>query len=90
MPIYEGCPGSDLLRNPTITEKVCPVCGNTLEIFSIDTEVTCENCGFVAFNDALTCAKWCKYAEKCLGPEAYERLTGRKAESACQTDGGAV
>ena len=57
-------------------------CGNV--------RTACENCGFVAFNDALTCAKWCKYAEKCLGPEAYERLTGRKAESACQTDGGAV
>ena len=78
--IFEGCPGADLLRNPSITEKVCPVCGNIIEVFSIDTKVACDNCGFVAYNDALTCAKWCKYAEKCLGTEMYEKLVKKPAE----------
>lgn len=78
--IYSGCPGADKLRSPTIEEKTCPVCGNIIEIFSIDTEVTCDQCGFVAYNDALTCAKWCKYAEKCIGSEQYQKLKNSEAE----------
>ncbi len=78
--ILEGCPGVSRLKTPTITEKVCPVCGNVIELFSVDTEVTCDKCGFVAYNDELNCIQWCKYAEKCIGPEMYKRLvTDRKA-----------
>lgn len=77
--ILEGCPGVSRLKTPTITEKVCPVCGNIIELFSVDTEVTCDKCGFVAYNDELNCIQWCKYAEKCIGPEMYRRLvTDRK------------
>ena len=65
--ILEGCPGAARLKTPTWEEKICPVCGNLIEIFSIDTEVACEHCGFIAYNDALSCAQWCQYAEKCLG-----------------------
>ena len=54
--------------------KICPVCGNLIEIFSIDTEVACEHCGFIAYNDALSCAQWCQYAEKCLGPDLYQKI----------------
>lgn len=72
--IFSGCPGADKLRNPTITEKVCPRCGNIIEIFSVDTEVACDRCGFVAYNDALSCAQWCEYAEQCIGPELYQKL----------------
>ena len=72
--IFSGCPGSDRLKSPTIEERACPQCGNMIEIFSIDTEVPCDNCGFVAYNDTLSCANWCAYAEKCLGSELYNRL----------------
>lgn len=72
MAILDGCQGRP--RTPTITEKVCPQCGNIIEIFSIDTEVACDNCGFVAYNDTLTCVQWCKYARKCVGDELYERM----------------
>lgn len=72
MAILDGCQGKP--RTPTITEKVCPQCGNIIEIFSIDTEVACDNCGFVAYNDTLTCVQWCKYARKCVGDELYERM----------------
>lgn len=72
--IFEGCQGAARLKNPTLEERVCPVCGNLIEIFSVDTEVACENCGFVAYNDQLTCVQWCKYAEKCMGPELYQKL----------------
>lgn len=79
--IFSGCPGSDKLRNPTITEKVCPQCGNIIELFSIDTEVACDKCGFVAYNDELNCIQWCQYAEKCIGKELYDKLvTSRKKD----------
>ena len=40
--ILEGCPGAARLKTPTLEEKICPVCGNIIEIFSVDTEVACE------------------------------------------------
>ena len=70
--IMGGCQGQP--RTPTITEKICPQCGNVVEIFSIDTEIACEHCGFKVYNDALSCVQWCKYARKCVGDEMYEYL----------------
>ena len=70
--IMDGCQGKP--RTPTIREKTCLVCGNTIEIFSTDTQVACDKCGFVAYNDALSCVQWCQYARKCVGDEMYERM----------------
>ena len=70
--LMEGCQGKP--RISTIQEKVCPRCGNIIEIFSIDTEVACDACGFVAYNDSLSCVQWCKYARKCVGDEMYEHM----------------
>ena len=69
--IMEGCQGKPQIR---IMEKTCPQCGCEVEIFSVDTQVACENCGFVIYNDTLSCAQWCKYARKCVGDEMYEHL----------------
>lgn len=70
--LMEGCQGKP--RTPTIHEKVCPRCGNLIELFSIDTEATCDNCGFVAYNDTLSCVQWCAYARQCVGDEMYEHM----------------
>lgn len=70
--LMESCQGKP--RTPTIIEKVCPNCGSIIELFSIDTEVACEKCGFVAYNDTLSCVQWCKYARKCVGEEMYEHM----------------
>ena len=70
--MLEGCQGKP--RNPTIIEKTCPKCGNLIEMFSIDTQMACENCGFVAYNDTLSCVQWCKYAVKCVGEEMYQHM----------------
>ena len=72
MATMEGCQGKP--RTPTLQEKTCPQCGGVIEIFSIDTEVACDTCGFVAYNDTLTCVQWCKYARKCVGDEMYEHM----------------
>ena len=41
-------------------------------MFSIDTQMACEKCGFIAYNDTLSCVQWCQYARKCVGDERYE------------------
>lgn len=70
--IMDGCQGKP--RTPTILEKVCPQCGAEIEMFSSDTEVRCEKCGFVAYNDTLSCVQWCKYARQCVGDAMYEQM----------------
>lgn len=70
--MLEGCQGKP--RTPTIHEKVCPNCGEIIELFSIDTAVACEKCGFVAYNDTLSCVQWCAHAKKCVGEEMYNQM----------------
>ena len=70
--IYEGCQSKS--KELSLEEKICPQCGNTVEVFSVDTEVVCDRCGFTIYNDTLSCVQWCKYARKCVGDEMYERM----------------
>ena len=68
------CPGVENYKTPTIIDKICTNCGAEVELFSVDTEMACENCGFVVYNDTMSCVKWCKYAKNCFGEELYNRL----------------
>lgn len=70
--IFHGCMAKP--KTPTIQEKICPQCGNIIELFSIDTQMPCEHCGFVAYNDTLSCVQWCQYAKDCVGEEMYNQL----------------
>ena len=70
--LLSGCQGKP--KTPTIIEKTCPRCGHEIELFSIDSSQTCEHCGFVAYNDTLSCVQWCKYARQCVGDEMYEHM----------------
>ena len=70
--IMQGCMARP--KTPTIIEKVCPQCGHEIELFSIDTQMPCEHCGFVAYNDTLSCVQWCQYAKQCVGEEMYEKM----------------
>lgn len=76
--MLEGCQGKP--RTPTLHEKICPNCGSVIELFSIDTEVACDNCGFVAYNDTLSCVQWCEYARKCVGDVMYEKMMAIAAQ----------
>ena len=69
---YTGCQSKS--KDISINEKVCPNCGNIIELFSIDTEVACDKCGFVAYNDTLSCVQWCQYAKQCVGEEMYNAM----------------
>ena len=70
--MLEGCQGKP--RTPTIHEKICPNCGEIIELFSIDTQMPCEKCGFMAYNDTLSCVQWCQYAKQCVGAEMYAHM----------------
>ena len=70
--IMGGCQGKP--KTPTIQEKICPQCGSLIEMFSVDTQMACEKCGFVAYNDTLSCVQWCEYARQCVGDEMYEHM----------------
>ena len=62
------CPGAANIKGtPTLNLKTCPACGGAVEVFSTDRERACPECGFVVFNDIVSCRQWCRYAEKCLG-----------------------
>jgi ribosomal protein S27AE len=69
---YTGCQSKS--KEITLTERTCPNCGNVIELFSVDTEVACDRCGFVAYNDTLSCVQWCQYARQCVGDEMYEAM----------------
>jgi len=79
--VFSGCPGMDRFKTPTLEERVCPECGEIIEIFATDISVACDKCGFVAYNDKLSCVMWCKYARQCVGDEMYEHLM-KQAEAA--------
>ncbi|MDR1604970.1 MAG: hypothetical protein LBS10_09340 [Gracilibacteraceae bacterium] len=69
-----ACPGAGGLRgNITISEKICPVCGREIEIFSCEPCAACE-CGFIAYNDRQSCIKWCAYARECVGEKIYQKF----------------
>ena len=70
--IMSGCQGKP--RTPTIFEKICPQCGHEIEMVSTDTQMPCEHCGFVAYNDTLSCVQWCAYAKQCVGEEMYNAM----------------
>lgn len=70
--MLEGCQGKP--QTPTIVEKTCPACGAQIEMFSTDAQMTCENCGFVVYNDAYSCVQSCRYARECVGEEMYNAL----------------
>jgi len=77
--LFGQCPGAQRLRVPEIIEKTCPECGREIEIFSNQTHTQCE-CGFIAYNDAQSCIKWCAHARECVGDEIYNRFKNNEKQ----------
>jgi ribosomal protein S27AE len=74
MPV-KFCPGAaNISGTPTLKVKKCPDCGTEVELFSTDQQRICPKCGFIVYNDILSCIRWCKSARECVGDEMYERL----------------
>jgi len=68
------CPGQDtrFWVPEDIQEEPCPHCGSTMEFWKTDVRLRCNNCGEKSTNPKfdLGCAKWCSFAEYCLGDVA--------------------
>ncbi|MCL2882890.1 MAG: hypothetical protein FWF30_00240 [Coriobacteriia bacterium] len=70
-----GCPGAgNITGTPTLKVKTCPICGAEVQLFSTDFDLACPKCGFVVYNDVISCVRWCKMARECVGDEMYEQL----------------
>ncbi|MDR1314173.1 MAG: hypothetical protein LBQ12_10885 [Deltaproteobacteria bacterium] len=65
------CPGQNMQfwKPGDIFDIVCPACGQKVEFFKDDPRRRCPGCGHSFPNPKLNegCAKWCKFADKCLG-----------------------
>ena len=65
------CPGQDRAywKDDVVSESPCPKCGTAVEFFKDESSGRCTNCGhrFKNPNVSFDCAKWCAFAEECLG-----------------------
>jgi predicted RNA-binding Zn-ribbon protein involved in translation (DUF1610 family) len=68
------CPGAMNIRMPRLEIKECPKCHEEVEIVSNESSAKCSNCGFVIYNDLLSCVEWCEYARECVGDKMYEKV----------------
>lgn len=79
------CPGQNTAfwRPDDIFEITCPNCGTAVEFFKDEARRRCSGCGHVFTNPKLNegCAKWCKFADKCLGLNDDVRRDNAEAEA---------
>ncbi len=75
--LLNGCQGNKGIQ---IQEKVCPNCGNVVELMSSDVFVPCEVCGFTVYSDLMECVQRCSKAKECVGEAYYERLMAARAQ----------
>ena len=76
------CPGQDprYWTSDEVCETRCPHCGLEMEFFNDEPARTCRSCRKKVRNPKFDpgCAKWCKYADECLGK--MPQTGGRSAE----------
>jgi HD superfamily phosphodiesterase len=77
------CPGQDLRfwKPGDIFEIGCPKCEKRIEFFKDEVRRKCS-CGHEIVNPKLDfgCARWCQYAEQCVGTVPEEVKAKRKEE----------
>jgi predicted RNA-binding Zn-ribbon protein involved in translation (DUF1610 family) len=77
---HQFCPGAKILRQPQPEMFDCPSCGEEVEIWTDEIRGVCSNCGRAVFRDGyMSCLEWCKFAQECVGEEAYDRYLKNRA-----------
>ncbi len=75
---YSTCPGQDrrFWKPGDIYEEPCPECGAVIEFWKDDVKLQCGECSLEVMNPRFDpgCARWCPYAEECLGDMARSYL----------------
>ena len=75
--LLNGCQGNQGVQ---IQEKVCPNCGNVVELMSSDVFVSCEVCGFTVYSDLMECVRRCSKARECVGETHFARLMAAREQ----------
>jgi hypothetical protein len=75
------CPGQDtrFWKPNDVYNVECPQCGKPVEFFKDDIRRRCKECGHMFINPKLNlgCARWCQYADQCvgaIGKEEFEEI----------------
>lgn len=72
------CPGQDtqFWGPDDIYSVECPKCGNSVEFFKDDIRRRCKKCSYMFLNPKLDlgCARWCQYADQCVGDMGREEF----------------
>jgi hypothetical protein len=72
------CPGQDtrFWKPDDVYSIECPKCGNSVEFFKDDIRRRCKKCGHMFINPRmdLGCARWCQYADQCVGAIGKEEF----------------
>ena len=72
------CPGQDtrFWKPDDVYFVECPKCGNSVEFFKDDIRRRCKKCGHIFINPRLNlgCARWCQYADQCVGAIGKEEF----------------
>ena len=78
------CPGQDpaYWREDAVFETPCPKCEAAVEFFKDESSGCCRSCGHRFRNPKVSfdCAKWCTYAEQCVGSAPERELTPNPGE----------
>jgi hypothetical protein len=80
------CPGQDrrYWTEDAVFEVPCPKCDRAVEFFKDESSGRCTNCGYRFSNPRVSfdCARWCAFAEECLGWAARRESPLRPGEGA--------
>ena len=72
------CPGQDtrFWKPNDVYTVECPQCGKPVEFFKDDIRRRCKECGHLFINPKLNlgCARWCQYADQCVGAIGKEEF----------------
>lgn len=72
------CPGQDtrFWKPDDVCSVECPKCGQPVEFFKDDIRRRCKKCGHMFINPRMNlgCARWCQYADQCVGEIGKEEF----------------
>lgn len=74
------CPGSSQFRQPEPENIKCPGCGEEIEIWTDEIQVTCPKCTkSILRQQEQSCLDWCRYAKECVGDSTYQQYMKNKS-----------
>jgi len=87
------CPGQDtrFWKPNDVYNVECPKCGKAVEFFKDDIRRRCQKCGHMFINPKLNlgCARWCQYADQCvgaIGKEEFKEIITLAMKERCRGD----